>query len=102
MKDKYYSTHKNCKTSEEVFELLEYFQCNNPIEFDVNYVNDKFIAVSKNFKNGSIVTSGINCRILNENIEDAILTSFEVPFLYFKKFSKKIKFNPNFYVIAMK
>ena len=65
-----------------LFELGEYFRQNDPIEFEFKNEDGAIVAVSKNFRHGSIVTSGKDQKELDKNIKDAILTSFEVPCSY--------------------
>ncbi len=43
------------------------------------------VSVSTNFKYGSIIAHGKNDKELDNNIKDAILTSFEVPSSYKKE-----------------
>ena len=62
-----------------LFELTEYMNLYQGIEFEIHQEDGEYIAVSKNFKHGSIVTAGKNHKELDENIKDAILTSFEIP-----------------------
>ena len=63
----------------ELFELSQYFRNYGPIEFEFKKEDNEIIAISKNFKHGSIVTSGKDTAELEGNIKDAILTSFDVP-----------------------
>ncbi|MEA2088734.1 MAG: hypothetical protein U9O55_02765 [Patescibacteria group bacterium] len=70
---------------EELFELSQYFRSNGPIEFDFKEENGEIIAISKNYRYGSIITSGKNKEDLEKNIKDAILTSFEIPSSYKKE-----------------
>ncbi|MCK5122785.1 MAG: hypothetical protein KAQ87_01385 [Candidatus Pacebacteria bacterium] len=69
----------------ELFELSQYFRNYGPIEFEFKQEDGKVIAISKNFNHGSIVTSGKDTEELEENIKDAILTSFDVPSSYTKE-----------------
>ena len=41
-----------------LFEASEYFRHNGPIKFEFKIENDQHIAISTNFRYGSIVTSG--------------------------------------------
>lgn len=66
-------------------ELTKYFINYGPIQFDYQKVSDGWVAISKNFQYGSIVTSGKDEKQLDDNIKDAILTSFEVPSSYLKE-----------------
>ena len=68
-----------------LFELDQYFRQNEPLKFKYDKTNDGIVAVSENFRHGSIVTSGKNEKELDENIKDAILTSFEIPSSYAKE-----------------
>lgn len=64
-------------------ELNQYFRHYGPISFRREQgENGNLIAISNNFRYGSIVTSGSNIEELDKNIKDAILTSFEVPSSY--------------------
>ena len=65
-----------------LFDLSQYFRNNSPISFDYKKGDNVIIAVSTNFRYGSIVTSGKDQKELDKNIKDAILTSFEVPSSY--------------------
>lgn len=73
----------------ELFELSQYFRLNGPIHFEKKFENGEIIAISKNFRFGSIVTSGRNLEELDKNIKDAILTSFEIPSSYAQEASIK-------------
>lgn len=66
----------------ELLELSDYFRHNSNIHFDYKKENDTIVAISTNFRYGSIVTSGKNQKELDKNIRDAILTSFDVPSAY--------------------
>ena len=66
----------------ELLELHDYFRLNGPINFTFEKKDDLIIAESNNFKFGSIITSGRDLKELDENIKDAILTSFDVPSTY--------------------
>lgn len=69
----------------ELFELSQYFRNYGPIEFEFKQEDGEVIAISKNFKHGSIVTSGRDTKELEKNVKDAILTSFDVPSSYAKE-----------------
>lgn len=66
----------------ELFDLHEYFRLFGNINFEQKQESDGIVAVSTNFRHGSIVTSGRNQQELDKNIRDAILTSFDVPSAY--------------------
>ncbi|MFH1146046.1 MAG: hypothetical protein V1707_03745 [bacterium] len=65
-----------------VRELRQYFTAYGPIEFTINQEEGRLVAVSSNFRHGSIVTHGSTSQELDQNIEDAILTAFDVPAVY--------------------
>lgn len=65
-----------------LFVLSQYFRNNGPIAFDYKNGDGVIVAISTNFRYGSIVTSGKDQKELDKNIKDAILTSFEVPSSY--------------------
>jgi ABC-type phosphate/phosphonate transport system substrate-binding protein len=69
----------------ELFELSQYFRCNGPINFKNNKEGDEIIAVSTNFRHGTIITSAKTDKELDERVKDAILTAFEVPSSYKKE-----------------
>ncbi|MBU0545920.1 hypothetical protein KKA13_01555 [Patescibacteria group bacterium] len=67
-------------------ELNQYFRLYGPISFRREHgENGTLIAISNNFRYGSIVTSGQDLKTLDSNIKDAILTSFEIPSSYAKE-----------------
>jgi len=69
-----------------LFELNQYFRYYEPIHFkNENGENGNIIAISTNYRYGSIVTSGKTPEELDKNIRDAILTSFEIPSSYYKE-----------------
>ena len=68
-----------------LFELSKYFRNNGAIEFEHKKEGDTIVAISKNFRHGSIVTSAKDEESLDKNIKDAILTSFDVPSSYAKE-----------------
>ena len=70
-------------------EINRYFRLYGSIHFDLKKEGDVIIGVSKDFKLGSIITSGRNSKELDKNIKDAILTSFEVPSSYAKEVAIK-------------
>lgn len=79
-----------------LFEINKYFRMYGPIYFKFKREGGVIIGISQNFRYGSIVTSGKNQKELDKNIEDAILTSFEIPSAYAKEASiKKIEENKN-------
>ncbi len=69
----------------ELFDLSQYFRNNGVIKFEFKKEGEEFIAVSKNFKYGSIITSAKTKKELDEKIKDAILSAFEVPSSYRKE-----------------
>ena len=68
-----------------LFDLHEYFRIHKQIGFNYHQEDGVIVAVSKDFKQGSIVTSGSNKDELDKNIKDAILTVFSVPSSYIKE-----------------
>jgi len=76
----------------ELLDLHEYFRMHGPINFEYKKEGDIIVAVSTNFRFGSIITSGRNEQELDENIKDAIMTSFDLP----SSFAKEAKiYNQN-------
>ncbi len=65
-----------------LYELGSYFRSNGPIHFEYKQEDGLLVAISTNFRQGSIVTFGKNQEELDRNIKDAILTSFEIPSSY--------------------
>ena len=66
-----------------LFELNQYFRHYEPINFKHEQgENGNIIAISTNYRYGSIVTSAKTLSELDTNIKDAILTSFEIPSSY--------------------
>lgn len=68
-----------------LLELNQYFRANGAIRFDNKKEGKVIIAVSQNFRYGSIVTSANSQKELDKNIKDAILTSFDIPSSYAKE-----------------
>jgi hypothetical protein len=67
-------------------ELHRYFRSYGPITFRYEQQEDgSYVAVSQNFRYGSIVTHASDTLALDEKIKDAILTAFEVPSSYAKE-----------------
>ncbi len=66
-------------------EIQKYFRNNKNIGFDTYNEEGVIVAVSNNFRYGSIVTSGKTLTELDTNIRDAILTSFSIPSAYAKE-----------------
>ncbi|MCK4636136.1 MAG: hypothetical protein KAT32_04705 [Candidatus Moranbacteria bacterium] len=81
--------------SEEVKDAQEYFRDFN-ISFDHHVEDNVIVAVSNNFRYGSIIASGKDYEELDHNIKDAIYTAFSIPSAYsdqielFKKGDKKM------------
>ena len=81
----------------ELYELSDYFRYNGSINFDIKKEDDLFIAISKNFRYGSIITEANSLKELDVKIKDAILTSFEIPSSYKKEANiKNIKENSEY------
>jgi len=67
-------------------ELHQYFRMNEPIRFKYETQEDgSVVAISENFRFGSIITRADSPIELDEKIPDAILTAFEVPSSYAKE-----------------
>ena len=67
-------------------DMSRYFSFYKAINFNYEKQEDgSIVAVSTDFKYGSIVTSGKDSKDLDEKIKDAILTAFEVPSSYAKE-----------------
>lgn len=71
----------------ELLELHDYFRLNKAINFEFHEESGGIVAVSKDFRQGSIVTFGKNYKELDEKIKDAIMTSFDLPSVYKKEAS---------------
>lgn len=65
-----------------LLELNNYFRVYRAIDFESHKEDGCIVVVSKNFHQGSIVTSGCDAVELEKNIKDAILTAFDVPSSY--------------------
>lgn len=66
-------------------ELHHYFRVFGPINFRFEKQDDgSLVAVSDNFRYGSIITRAAKQEELDAKIADAILTAFEVPSSYAK------------------
>jgi len=66
-----------------LFELNQYFRHYGPVSFrHEKGENGNIIAISNNFRYGSIITSGNTLEELDKNVRDAILTSFDIPSSY--------------------
>lgn len=64
-------------------DLHSYFRLYKEVNFEHNVgVDGNIIAVSTDFKYGTIIATAKNLADLNDAIEDAILTAFEVPSSY--------------------
>jgi len=82
-------------------ELNKYFRQFGQINFQEHKEDGVIISVSTNFKYGSIIAHGKNRKELDANVEDAILTSFEVPSSYKKEASLiKVGKKQDAYVLA--
>jgi hypothetical protein len=67
-------------------ELNHYFRTYGPLNFrDEKQEDGSIVAISENFRYGSIITSASDQAELDENVKDAILTAFEVPSSYAKE-----------------
>lgn len=69
-----------------LLELNHYFRFYGPIAFRSEKQEDgSVVALSKNFRYGSIITRADRLEELDEKVKDAILTAFEVPSSYAKE-----------------
>ncbi len=66
-------------------DLQKYFRNNGAIRFNFHHEDGLIVAVSENYRYGSIVTFGKNETELDAKIKDAILTSFGIPSSYAKE-----------------
>lgn len=67
-------------------ELHHYFRSFGPINFREEKQEDgSIVAISTDFRYGSIITSARHQGDLDRKVEDAILTAFEVPSSYAKE-----------------
>ncbi len=69
----------------ELLDLSDYFRHFGPIRFDYKQEGSVTVAISSNFRHGSIIAHGRNQEELENNIKDAILTSFDLPSAYQKE-----------------
>ena len=65
-----------------LLDLNEYFRHNGSIKFIYHNEGSLIVAVSENFRFGSLITHGKDMKELDRNIKDAILTAFEIPSAY--------------------
>jgi hypothetical protein len=66
-------------------DLHQYFRLYGPINFRFEKQEDgSLVAVSNNFRYGTIITHAENRERLDDKVKDAILTAFEVPSSYAK------------------
>lgn len=67
-------------------ELNHYFRTYGPINFRHEAQEDgSIVAISEDFRFGSIITHAETSNELDEKVKDAILTAFEVPSSYAKE-----------------
>ena len=66
-------------------DLQKYFRNHGAIKFTYHKEDGVVVAVSNNFRFGSIVTFAESEEDLDEKIKDAILTSFGIPSSYAKE-----------------
>ncbi len=66
-------------------DFQKYFRNFGPIKFTFHHEDGTVVAVSDNFRYGSIVTFAENEKELDEKIKDAILTAFGIPSSYAKE-----------------
>lgn len=64
-------------------EIQLYFRHNDPLNFRVEkQEDDSLVAMSTNYRHGSIIAHAKNHGELDRQIKDAILTAFEIPSSY--------------------
>ena len=83
----YLQSHKTVPSG--LVELEKYFRHYEPIKFNNHQEDGLIVAVSENFRYGSIVTYAKNPTELDQKIEDAILTAFGIPSSYAKEAALK-------------
>lgn len=66
-------------------EMVRYFRDHGPIQFEFERTDGVIVARSRDFRYGSIVTSGKDQKEVDRNVKDAILTAFEIPSAYAEK-----------------
>lgn len=69
----------------ELADLHEYFRSYGALKFDLHQSEDGWVAVSNNFRYGSIIANGRTPQELEKNIPDAIMTAFDLPSSYSKE-----------------
>ncbi len=72
----------NSSIPKGLFDLSQYSKHYGSIKFNFHKEDGKTVAVSEDFRFGSIVTEAANERELDVKIKDAILTAFEIPSAY--------------------
>lgn len=69
-----------------LLDLNHYFRMYGPINFRHEKQDDgSLVAISDNFRYGTIITHAENREQLDEKVKDAILTAFDVPSSYAKE-----------------
>lgn len=79
----YLTSHKAVPSG--LVDMQRYFRNNDPITFTHHTEDGMIVAVSNNYRCGSIVTFAKNEKELDQKIKDAILTSFGIPSSYAKE-----------------
>jgi len=79
----YLTSHKAVPSG--LVDMQRYFRSNDAIKFHYYKEEGVIVAVSENFRYGSIVTFAENEKQLDFKIKDAILTSFGIPTSYAKE-----------------
>lgn len=84
-----------------LLEMHKYFKHYGAINFQEHKEDGIIISISTNFKYGSIIAHGKDRKELDANVEDAILTSFEIPSSYKREASLiKVGDKQDAYVLA--
>ncbi len=69
-----------------LYDLSQYFRHEKGINFEIKKEEGDFlVAVSTNYRYGSIIAYAESLKELDEKIKDAILTSFSIPSSYAKE-----------------
>ena len=79
----YLTSHKAVPSG--LVDMQKYFRNNDAISFAHHAEDGMIVAVSENFRYGSIVTFADDEKQLDAKIKDAILTSFGIPSSYAKE-----------------
>lgn len=79
----YLTSHRSVPSG--LVDMQKYFRNYGAIVFNLHKEDGMWVAVSENFRFGSIVTFAASEEALDGKIQDAILTSFGIPSSYAKE-----------------